>query len=73
MRTDTKAVLKVIGASAVIAVLAMGILAASALGAFPRDVAIPLALVCIVGGGAAVGLIFVRGLTTRVTSRSKDR
>jgi hypothetical protein len=73
MRTDTKALVWVIGMSTALAVLVMGILAAAAFSAVPRDMAINLALGCIVCGGIMIGLIFSRGLRTRGTLRNEDR
>jgi hypothetical protein len=65
MRTDTKALVRVVMWCTAIGVLTMGILAAAAFGAVPRDVAITLAAVCIVGGGIVVGRTFSRALMQR--------
>ncbi|HEY2786603.1 MAG TPA: hypothetical protein VGJ05_16675 [Fimbriiglobus sp.] len=65
MRTDTKALMWVVGSSAFVAVLVICILFAAALKWITIEVAAPLALVCLVVGGIMIGRTFSRGLMTR--------
>jgi hypothetical protein len=62
MRTDTKALLKIIGASVVVALVAMSLLVAAAVEAIPQRVAIGLTMAVLLVGAVAIGLVFGRGL-----------
>ena len=65
MRSDVRSLLKLVGFSALVAVLVLGILVASALGALPREDAVVIALIGIVSGGILIGTRLSRGLMTR--------
>ena len=63
MKSDMKALFKLIGASFLLAIVLMGILIAAALEVISREVAVPLALVGFVVGAVILGLVFRGGLT----------
>jgi hypothetical protein len=65
MRSDMRALLKMLGASFLIAGVVMGILATAALDALSRDVAIYLALAVMVVGGLAIRRLFGPALLRR--------
>ncbi|HEX4610141.1 MAG TPA: hypothetical protein VH092_18250 [Urbifossiella sp.] len=65
MRSDFRALFRIIGASFVVAFLVMGVLVAAAVGVLSREVAAGVALFGIVAGGIVVGRTFSRGLMSR--------
>ena len=65
LRSDVRSLLKLVGFSALVAVLVLGILVASALGALPREDAVVIALIGMVFGGILIGTRLSRGLMTR--------
>jgi hypothetical protein len=60
-----RALLRVLGVSLLLALLVIGVLAAAAVGAIPREAAAVAGLVVLVAGGVLVGRTFARGLVTR--------
>jgi hypothetical protein len=62
MRSDMRALLKIIGASFLLAVVVGGLLATAALGALSREVAIYLALPVFVVVALAIGRVFALAL-----------
>jgi len=62
MRSDMRALFRIVAGAFVVAVLVMGLLAAAALGWLARDTAIGVALVGLLAGGVLLGRVFGRGL-----------
>jgi hypothetical protein len=72
VRSDVKALLRLFAASFLVVVLLMGVLVASALGAVPREAAVAVVLIGVVGSGIAIGVASYRGLMTRDRPRDPD-
>jgi hypothetical protein len=69
MRSDVRALLKLLGASVLLAVVAMGIIAAAAFGILPRQAAVYTAAAVFVVGVAAVARQFTRALVPPARGR----
>jgi hypothetical protein len=67
-----RALLKIIGVSFLLAVVAVGILTAAALNVLSREVAIYLALAVLLVGGVAIRLFFGRALMGQDRSREES-
>ncbi len=65
MRSDVRALLKILGASFLLAVLSMGIFALAAFGALSQEVAIYLALGVFIVGALAISRFFGPALWRR--------
>jgi hypothetical protein len=65
MRSDMKALLKLLGASFLLAIVLVGILLLAAVGALSRDVAVYLALGVFILGALAIGRFFGPALVRR--------
>jgi hypothetical protein len=68
MKSDMRALLKLFAASALVAVIVLGILVAAALELLTKEVAVAAALVVMVGGAIILGVVFRRGLLTQIPS-----
>jgi hypothetical protein len=62
MRSDVRALLKLLGASVLLAAVVMGIIAAAAFGILPRQVAVYTAAAVFLVGVAALARRFTRAL-----------
>jgi hypothetical protein len=71
MKSDMKALLKVFGWSFAVAVLAIGVGMAAAIGWITKEAAVSLMLGCIVVGGVVIGRRFSRGLLHQQSPKDK--
>ena len=62
MKSDTKALLKLVSTSFVVALAVLGVLLAAVLGWLPKQTAATIAAVFIIAGGLVLGRLFARGL-----------
>jgi hypothetical protein len=73
MRSDMRALMKVFGASFLVALAVLGALVLAALEVVPRPVAIGLTVVVLLGGSMLIGRAFGRSLTGRPPDSGEPR